>query len=161
VIEVNGERYIDAKCEQVWLFVEDVKRMPDWLSFAQTAELLEGEGVGRRQRVGCRWGSKLAQIDQVVVDYQPGRLLAWSHESEIVDGRPAPRFADTTVFTIRLIPDGGGTRVRLESKQEPAGPVRAVAIRLFGCRAVAKHIDRSLDRLECRLMGRQQPSGRA
>jgi len=106
--------------------------------------------VGRKQRLHGRWGRKRAEIDQVVTEYLPGKVLAWRHEAERLDGQPAPEFAMETAFAIRLQPEGSGTRVRLESRQEPAGPVRGLMIRLFGKREVAGHMDRSLASLAAR-----------
>lgn len=114
-------------------------------------EVLAGSGLGRKQRLHGRWGRKRAEIDQVVTDYVPDRVLAWRHEAERLDGKPAPKFARETVFSIRLQPEGAGTRVRLESRQEAAGPVRGLLIRLFGKREVAGHMDRSLARLATRV----------
>ena len=147
VIEVVCERRIEAPPERVWPLVDEVARLPEWFTFAERAELLEGSGKGRRQRIYGRFGRKRSEVDQVVVAYEPGRLLAWRHEAERLDGKPAPQFARETVFTIELEPEGGATRVRLVSRQEPAGPLRGLAIRLFGKREVAQHLERSLERL--------------
>src|ERR671930_2742247 len=99
-------------------------------------QLLAGEGVGRRQRIHGRWGKKQSEIDQLVTAYEPERLLEWRHEAERLDGKPAPRFAKETRFSIRLEPDGGKTRVVLHSRQEPASAVRGLVIRAFGRREV-------------------------
>lgn len=147
MIEIVRERRIDAAPERVWPFVDDVGRLSDWFTFADRAALLSGEGKGRRQRIHGHWGKKESEVDQVVTDYEPGWLLAWRHDAERLDGKPAPQFARETLFSIRLERDGNGTRVRLESRQVPAGPVRGLVIRLFGKREVAGHMDRSLERL--------------
>jgi hypothetical protein len=73
--------------------------------------------------------------------------VAWRHEAERLDGKPAPRFARETRFEILLEPAGEATRVRLHSRQEPAGPLRGLVIRAFGRREVAGHMERSLERL--------------
>jgi hypothetical protein len=59
----------------------------------------------------------------MVVEHEPGRLLAWRHEAERLDGRPAPRFATEMRFCVRLEPEDGATRVRLESRRQPAHAV--------------------------------------
>jgi hypothetical protein len=87
------------------------------------------------------------------VTHDPPRRLAWQHEAERLDGKPAPRFAASTTFTMTLDPDpagAGATRVRLHSQQEPASALRGLVIRLFGRREVAQKLDESLDRLEAR-----------
>jgi uncharacterized protein YndB with AHSA1/START domain len=148
VIEIVRERRVEAPAQQVWGFVDDPARLPEWFTFAERVELLEGEGVGRRQRMHGSWGKKRSEVDQVIVEHEPGRLLAWRHEAERLDGKPAPRFAADTHFAVRLDPEEGGTRVRLESRQEPASALRGVAMRLLGTREIAGHMERSLDRLQ-------------
>ncbi len=83
----------------------------------------------------------------MITRWEPPRALAWRHEAERLDGKPAPRFAASTDFTIELLPEAAGTRVRLHSAQQPAGPVRGLVIRGFGRRDVARTLERSLERL--------------
>jgi uncharacterized protein YndB with AHSA1/START domain len=147
VIEIVREGRVDAPPEQIWPLVDDPVRLPEWFTFAERGELLEGEGVGRRQRIHGRWGRKRSEVDQLVTEHEPGSRLAWRHEAERLDGKPAPRFARETRFEILLEGDGAGTRVRLRSRQEPAGPLRGLVIRAFGRREVAGHMERSLERL--------------
>lgn len=155
MIEIVRERRVAARAEQVWELVDDPSRLPEWFTFAERIEPLEGEGVGRRQRLHGRWGKKRSEVDQVIVEYEPARVLTWRHEAERLDGKPAPRFAAETRFTVRLDAEDGATQVRLESRQEPAGPMRGLVMRLFGTREVSGHLERSLDRLEsiCRKVG--------
>jgi uncharacterized protein YndB with AHSA1/START domain len=147
VIEIAREARVDAPPERVWPLVDEPARLPEWFTFAERGELLEGEGAGRRQRIHGRWGRKRSEVDQLVTEHEPGRLLAWRHEAERLDGKAAPRFARETRFEILLEPDGSGTLVRLRSRQEPAGPLRGLAIRAVGRREVAGHMERSLERL--------------
>jgi uncharacterized protein YndB with AHSA1/START domain len=149
VIEVRAERSMPAAPDVVWPLVSDPGRLPEWFAFAERVEVLEGaDGAGQRRRQHGHWGKKRSEIDQVITRWEPPRALAWRHEAERLDGRPAPRFAASTDFTIELVPEADGTRVRLRSAQEPAGALRGLMIRAFGRRDVAKSLERSLDRLE-------------
>ncbi|MEP6650949.1 MAG: SRPBCC domain-containing protein [Lapillicoccus sp.] len=147
MLDVLRERHVAAPPELLWPLVSDPRRLPDWFTFALAGEVLDGEGVGRRQRMYGEWGSKRSEIDQEVVEFDPPRRIAWVHLAERLGGKPAPRFAATTRFTIHLTPDGNGTQVRLHSAQEPASLVRGLVMRLFGSREIAQHLDRSLARL--------------
>jgi uncharacterized protein YndB with AHSA1/START domain len=153
VIEVTRERHVDSPVERVWELVDDVDRLPDWFAYADAAELVEGSGVGRRQRIRGRWGNKSSEVDQVVTVHHPPRLLEWEHVQERLDGVPAPLFARSTRVEITLEPDATGTTVRLRSRQVPAGPLRGLVMRALGRREVAKHMDRSLVELERALAG--------
>ena len=110
MIEVTRERVVAAPPAWVWEQVADVTRMARWFSFAESIEVLEGEGLGRRQRQHGRWGSKRSEIDQVVTAFDPPRRFEWRHQAERLDGKPAPRFARDTRFTVAMAAEEAGTR---------------------------------------------------
>ncbi len=147
MFEIEREGVVDAPVEQVWPLVADVARIPEWLTFASRMELIEGDGVGRRQRLHGRWGRKRSEVDQEITEYDPPRALAWRHLAERLDGRPAPVFARSTELRVTLEPRDGATLVRLRSRQEPASPVKGLMMWMFGTRDVARQMDRSLARL--------------
>jgi uncharacterized protein YndB with AHSA1/START domain len=147
MLEVSRARQVAAPPGAVWPLVDDLGELARWLAFADSYEVLEGDGLGRRQRQHGRWGSKRSEVDQLVTAYQPERLLAWQHLAERLDGKPAPRFARSTEFTVSLEPSDGGTLVRLTSRQEPAGALRGAVMRAFGTRQLARGLDASLVRL--------------
>jgi uncharacterized protein YndB with AHSA1/START domain len=160
MIDVSSVRTIPAAPDDIWALLDDPARLGEWLAFAESGEVLDGAGVGRRQRMHGRWGRKRSEIDQVVVEHDPPRRLAWRHDAERLDGRPAPRFAASTVFVMTLEPDGPArTRVTLRSQQEPASPLRGLVIRLFGRREVAGKLEESLDRLAARFGERDPAAG--
>jgi uncharacterized protein YndB with AHSA1/START domain len=155
MVEVSAERTISAPPDAIWPLLDDPGRLGEWFAFADRGEVLQGDGVGRRQRMHGHWGRKRSEIDQVVVEHDPPRRLAWRHEAERLDGKPAPRFAASTTFTMTLEPAGAAaSRVRLHSAQEPASALRGLVIRAFGRREIAQKLEESLDRLEARFADR-------
>ena len=155
MIEASGERYIEARSEQVWMLVDNTNCLARWLSFATQIEVVDGgEGVGTRQIVHGHYHRFCQCVEQEVTVYEPARLLAWTTEEHPVVSR-APRFDRSGVMTIELIPEGAGTRVRIESRREPAGPLRGLAMRITTQRAIERHIRQSLLQLENMLKGRQ------
>jgi uncharacterized protein YndB with AHSA1/START domain len=153
MVVVTTSRVIPAAPQSVWALLDDPSRLGEWLAFADRGEVVEGAGAGRRQRMHGHWGRKRSEIDQLVVEHDPPRRLAWRHEAERLDGRPAPRFAASTLFTMTLEPEDDGTRVTLRSEQEPASALKGVVIRLFGRREIAGKLDESLERLVARFGG--------
>ncbi|MDQ4143416.1 MAG: SRPBCC domain-containing protein [Actinomycetota bacterium] len=143
-VTIIRERVVEAPVEELWPYVDDVDKLAEWFSAAERIEALGGSGAGRRQRAHGRWGKKTFEVDQVVTQHQEPYLIAWEHESERLDGEPAPKLARSTRFEIRLIPRPEGAMVRLESVQEPVGPLKGAVIRLFGKREVARHMENSL-----------------
>jgi uncharacterized protein YndB with AHSA1/START domain len=148
MIEVIAERTVPAPPERVWPLISEPEELPRWFGFAERVEVLEGAGVGQRRRQHGHWGKKPSEVDQELTAFEPQRKLAWRHLAERLDGKPAPRFAASTDFSIDLKPENGGTRVRLRSAQEPASRLRGLVIRAFGRRELAGTLNKSLDELE-------------
>jgi uncharacterized protein YndB with AHSA1/START domain len=149
MIEVVRQRRVDGAPADVWAVVTDPDQAPNWFTFAERVEVLDGSagGVGQRQRQYGRWGKRQAEVDREITEYDPPHGYAWRHLAERLDGKPAPRFAQSTDFQIQLEPAGDGTLVRLCSRQEPASAVKGLVMRAFGSRDVASQLDRSLTRL--------------
>src|SRR3954447_20706847 len=143
MIEVVAERVVFAPVERVWPLVSSPEELPRWFGFAERVEVLEGEGVGQLRRQHGHWGKKASEVAQELTAYEPQRRLAWRHLAERLGGKPAPRFAASTDFSIELAPDGAGTHVRLRSVQEPASALRGAVIRMFGRREIAGTLKRS------------------
>jgi uncharacterized protein YndB with AHSA1/START domain len=148
MMRVTRTAVIEAAPDAVWEVVSSVERLPDWLVFAESAETVEGHEAGRLQRIHGRWGSRRSEVDQRITAFEPARRLAWRHEGERLDGRPAPRFAAETRFEVRLEREAGGTRVTMESVQVPASALKGLVMRLFGTRDLARGYERSLRQLD-------------
>jgi uncharacterized protein YndB with AHSA1/START domain len=144
---VERKMMVAAPAERIWPLLDDPDRLGSWFGGADRIELLDGAGLGRRQRLHGRWGRRRSEVDQEVVVYDPPRELAWRHLAERLDGRPAPKFAAETVMTITLEPDSAGTLVRLSSRQRPASWPRGLVMRAFGGREIGRLLDESLTRL--------------
>ena len=146
-IEVVREAEIPAGAERVWAVVSDAARAGDWFDFADRTEVLSGEGEGQRRTQYGHWGHRRSEVDQEVTEYEPGKVLAWKHVAERIDGKPAPKFAARTEFRIELDGDDTTTTVRLCSIQIPGGPVKGWLMRRLGTKDIERNMDRSLERL--------------
>jgi uncharacterized protein YndB with AHSA1/START domain len=147
MIEITRERTIPASATKVWQVVADAQRLPEWYVRAGKLEVLNGEGLGRRQRMTSHWRGQDSEVDQVVTAFEPERRLEWRHEAERLGGRPAPRFSAETTVSIRLEPQGTeATRVALTSRQTPADPEKEAALR-SNAEYLGQMLDASLERL--------------
>lgn len=90
MITIERTGHVSAPVEDVWVVVSDIERTPDWIADVTRAELLEGDGLARRQRMHTRWGRRDAELDQVVTEWDPPHRIAWRHEAERIEGKPAP-----------------------------------------------------------------------
>ena len=156
MITVSRSRVMPATSHEVWDLVSSVDRLPEWLTFSEAAETLEGEGVGRLQRIHGHWGKQRSEVDQRITGWEPPLRLEWRHEAERLDGKPSPVFARETRVEIRLDPDGEGTRVTLESAQVPASRLKGLMLRLLSRRQLGSAYDRSLERLASVVMASHQ-----
>ena len=147
MIEIVRESRIQAPAEDIWKIVSDPHRAPEWFTFADRVEVRSGSGVGQLRTQHGHWGRKPSEVDQEIIAYEPNHLLAWRHLAERLNGKPAPRFAASTEFSIELTPAGSATLVRLRTRQEPATPLRGLIMKLFGTKEVAQGMTRSLTTL--------------
>ena len=151
MIEVMREARVQAGADQVWAIVSDPARAHDWFDFSDRTEVREGEGVGQKRIQYGHWGSKKSEVDQEIIAWEPGKLLAWKHLAERLDGKPAPKFAASTEFRIELTGDDNATTVRLRSLQQPAGALKGWLMKRLGTKDIERSLDRSLEQLRALL----------
>src|SRR3979411_2467091 len=109
VVKIERERTIPAAAAQIWEVVASADRLPQWYARSGKVEVLEGAGLGRRQRISSTWQGQESEVDQVITAFEPGRLLEWRHEAERLGGKPAPRFCPQTTPRIKLEAHGQHT----------------------------------------------------
>jgi hypothetical protein len=127
MIESSGERFIEARCEQVWMVMDDVNCRARWLTFDD-------------------------QIEGITV-YEPTKRVTWATQEHPSLARVSAD-ESAALLTIELFPEGSGTRVRILATREPSGRVRAITMRFTTQRALDKHIALSLRQLAELLAGR-------
>jgi hypothetical protein len=127
MIQSSGERFIEARCEQVWMVMDDVNCRARWLAFDD-------------------------QIEGITV-YEPAKRLTWATQEHPSLARMASDDC-SALLTVELFPEGSGTRVRILATREPSGRLRAIAMKLTAQRALDRHIQLSLRQLAEMLAGR-------
>ncbi len=150
MIETLRQRTLPFPPERLWAIIESVIRLPAWYVGITEAEPISGTELGRRQRVGGQWGRHRFQIEQTVIAYEPNRKLGWKHETEMLDGRPAPKISKQVEGWIELEPDpsGAGTRIRLIARQTPSNIFAGIIIRHVAAKRIGANMQESLSRLE-------------
>ena len=141
-------RRIEASPDVIWPLVDDVTRWPEWFTEAERAEILSGSGVGRRQRVYGHARGRATEIDSVVIDHEPGRLLRWRHEQERVDGRAGSVvFAKEATAEVQIVPDGSGSRVTYRLQAEPGSLLNTFMLSVLAPGPIGRSFEVSLGRL--------------
>ncbi|MFT4048791.1 MAG: SRPBCC domain-containing protein [Solirubrobacterales bacterium] len=125
MIEFSGERWVEARCEQVWMVVDDAGCRSRWLSFHD-------------------------QINEVLVS-EPSKIVSWNTQE--LPSLPHASNCESCL-TIELIPEGAGTRVRIYATREPAGRLQEIAMKMTTQKAFERNIRRSLEQLAQMLSGR-------
>lgn len=141
MILVERSAQVAAPVEVVWDVVARVEHLPAWFAGVRAAEVLSGEGYGRRQRVQAGRG---AACDAEVIAYQEPTLIGWRERAKGAGARAEAR----TEIYVQLTPDEDRetTTARLIVVRWPDGPVRAAMHRL-GLRRVGADLEESLARL--------------
>ncbi|WP_158075737.1 SRPBCC family protein [Actinokineospora bangkokensis] len=144
----SATRFVPAPVGAVWPVVSEASRLPDWCSFADRVDVVSGSGVGQlRLARALLDGGRRQEVDQEVVEFEPGARVAWRQLAERVEDAPAPVRATGVVFRVVLAPEGDGTRVRFETSRTPVGLGNLLALHLFGGPRLTRTLDESLVRL--------------
>ena len=148
MIEFVRSRHIDAPPDRIWPHVDDVTEWPRWFTEAERAEVLSGEGAGRRQRMFGHARGKATEIDSVVTAYEPPHRLRWHHEAERVDGQPGSVvFAVDATAEVTIAPDGDGSVVTYRLLAEPGSLVNTFLLRVMAPGPIGRSFETSLERL--------------
>jgi hypothetical protein len=86
-------------------------------------------------------------LDQTVTHYEPRRRLVWRHDTERLDGKPAPLISRETEFGIYLSDLAPGTLVQLTSRHLPGSVFEGLLVRLVAAPRIACMLERSLARI--------------
>ena len=115
-LEVHEQGTVAAAPDALWPLVSDPARLPEWFTFAERVEVLEGAGRRPAPPPARPLGLQAERGRSRITAWEPPRRLAWCHEAERLAGKPAPRFAASTDIEVVLEPAGdGATTVSLRS----------------------------------------------
>jgi hypothetical protein len=149
---VTHDAQIAASPSEVWNLVTDVTRINHWWPRATGGEVIDGEGVGRRQRVLIDWGRQTGMIEQTVVQWDSPRTYAWHVTKESTSKGELPPLADVQIV-VEIRPRGAISLVRITGEYRPAGVGRIPALRQMTKHAKAVY-KRALSQLEVALLSR-------
>ena len=148
MIEFVRSRRIAASPDRIWPFVDDVTLWPRWFTEAERCEVLGGAGVGRRQRMYGHARGKATEIDSVVTDWDPPRLLRWHHEAERVNGNPGSVvFAKDSTAEVTIEPEADGSLVTYRLRAEPGSLLNTFMLKVLAPGPIGKSFETSLQEL--------------
>ena len=143
-IRVSAERFIDAAPETVYGMLADMTEHPRFLPPAFSDFQVESGGVGSGTvtRFKVTAGGRSREYRMTVDEPDPGRVLTESDANS------------TLVTTFTVTPDGGVSRVRIETAWEGAGGIGGFFERLFAPRVMRGIYADELERLNTYARGR-------
>jgi uncharacterized protein YndB with AHSA1/START domain len=121
VIEFAAERVLAASRDAVWAVVSDPARFPEWFDGVEESEAIGEPGRGQSHRVAGPWGEQRFEIERLVEQWEPPRLVRWRDTAERLDGeQPEDIWHVGSWLSVELGADDEGTRVSLRGTQQPA-----------------------------------------
>ncbi len=157
-MKIERSRSIRAKPEQIWPFVDDVSKWPQWFTEAEEARVTAGEGLGRRQQMFGHARGKATEIDSTVTAYEPNHRLAWHHDAEFTANKPAAVvYASDANAEVTIEPQADGSLVTYRLTLKAGNPVYWLIEHLLARRPITKSFDASLERLDRLVTGGVSP----
>jgi uncharacterized protein len=132
-MKLDGEYVFDAGVQDVWDALFDPAVLAAVMPGCEKLELIDGSYHGEiKVKVGPIQGAFTGKVD--LLDQEPPASYRM-----IVDGRGAQGFVKATA-TIKLAPEGDGTRMRYDSDAQVGGKIASVGQRLIetSARAIVK-----------------------
>jgi uncharacterized membrane protein len=116
----EGSVHVDAPVEQVWAYVSDFNRHPEWDTFTKEVSLAKAGdelGVGSEWKVREQLGMLKSDGNKAWMEH--GAAPARRQVRHVIPGKkivwfthPVPKIGVNAEFAMELIPDDGGTLVR-------------------------------------------------
>ena len=147
VIAVERQRVIGLAPAELWDLAADPARYDEWFDSCERSEVVDGTGLGRRQRMHGRWNRKVSLVEQTITRWRPPHELAWRHDREMLDGRPAPEFARKLEVILTITPEGSDSRVDLRITMQPTSFLKGVLMRLTAGLRLGRSLNASLTAL--------------
>lgn len=93
------ERQFDTPPDQIWEFITNVARMPEWMPDIRQAEIIspQQEGMGRQHLVRTESKISKSEITQQVDFWEPPVQYGWQQLREVVDGREMKQVRDLQI----------------------------------------------------------------
>ena len=138
-MQVSAERTVDAPADTVYRYIADMREHhPRFLPPAFSDFQVEsgGVGAGTITRYKLTVGGRTREQRVTVAEPEPGRVL-----TESAAGSNA-----VTTFTV--VPEGGASRVRINSAWDGAGGIGGVLERMFAPRMLRAVLTDELGRLD-------------
>ena len=111
-------RVVNAPLEEVWAIVGDPHHLPRWWP---RVERIEQATAGAFTEVMRSNRGRVVRADQRLAELEEGSTIAWEQS---VEGTPFERLVKQVRTTVRVAPEGAGTRVELERLQRMRGMAR-------------------------------------
>ena len=138
-MQVSAERTVDAPADTVYRYIADMREHhPRFLPPAFSDFQVEsgGVGAGTVTRYKLTVGGRTSEHRVTVAEPEPGRVLTESDAGS------------NAVTTFTVVPEGGASRVRINSAWDSAGGINGVLERVFAPRMMRAVLTDELGRLD-------------
>jgi uncharacterized protein YndB with AHSA1/START domain len=136
----TAERVIPRPTAEVFDYLADVSRQPEWVHGVSSCRWRDGSGPGDGAVADqtMTFLGRRRDVPMTMTAFQPQRRVAYSKAD------PFP-----IRFAFEVEPEAGGTRVRYPVEMEPRGLLRLL-LPLIGRRTIEGDLDRIADHVQTR-----------
>ena len=138
-MQVSAERMVDAPADRVYRYIADMREHhPRFLPSAFSDFQVEsgGVGAGTVMRYKLTVGGQTRELRVTVAEPEPGRVITESDTGS------------SAVTTFTVAPEGGASRVQINSAWDGAAGIGGVLERMFAPRMMRAILTDELGRLD-------------
>ena len=119
-MKASRNRRINALPHEVWGLISTIEGLTSWYPGVVSAEYAGGpeSGAGRRHRMERMLYMHDLQVEQEIVEWEPGHRITLAHRRETIDGSEVVGVSNFTT-TVEVLPAAKTERASLSSTAGP------------------------------------------
>ena len=156
-MKASRNRRINATPQQIWTLISTVEGLSSWHPGVVSAQHVDGpqEGVGRRHRMERMLYQHDLQVEQEVVEWEPGRRITLAHRRETIDDSEVVGVRDfTTTVDIQSVDEGAASKVMVTYRWTARIGIPWIQSVLFGGRVMGRELNETLEKINVHVTGK-------
>ena len=155
-MKASRNRRINALPHEVWDLVSTIEGLSSWYPGVVSAEYAGGpeSGAGRRHRMERMLYMHDLQVEQEIVEWEPGHRITLAHRRETIDGSEVVGVRNFTT-TVEVQPAGeDGTRVTVEYRWTARLGISWLQSFFLGGRVMGRELLEMLEKINVHVTGK-------
>ena len=155
-MKASRNRRMNALPHEVWGLISTIEGLSSWYPGVVSAEYAGGpeSGAGRRHRMERMLYMHDLQVEQEIVDWEPGHRITLAHRRETIDGSEVVGVSNFTT-TVEVLPAGeDGTRVTVEYRWTARLGISWLQSFFLGGRVMGRELLEMLEKINVHVTGK-------